>query len=147
MPVKQVIVLRTDLNMRKGKMCAQAAHASMKVLLDAGSYGFANRKWEGYTFCQTAELMEDEERAFMLRMSSAMQQWLDGSFTKICVGIGSEDEFLALRDIALAAGLPCAAIQDSGFTEFHGVPTWTALAIGPAEAESIDKITGLLKLL
>jgi peptidyl-tRNA hydrolase len=28
---KQVIVIRTDLNMRKGKMCAQAAHASMKV--------------------------------------------------------------------------------------------------------------------
>ena len=32
--VKQIIVIRKDLKMRKGKMCAQAAHASMKVLLD-----------------------------------------------------------------------------------------------------------------
>lgn len=31
---KQVIVMRKDLNMRKGKMIAQGAHASMKVLLD-----------------------------------------------------------------------------------------------------------------
>ena len=32
--MKQVIVMRTDLNMRKGKMVAQGAHASMKVTLD-----------------------------------------------------------------------------------------------------------------
>ena len=31
---KQWIVMRTDLKMRKGKMIAQGAHASMKVLLD-----------------------------------------------------------------------------------------------------------------
>lgn len=31
--IKQVIVMRTDLNMRKGKMIAQGAHASMKFLL------------------------------------------------------------------------------------------------------------------
>ena len=34
MNVKQVIVLRKDLNMRKGKMVAQGAHASMKVFFD-----------------------------------------------------------------------------------------------------------------
>lgn len=32
---KQVIVMRKDLNMRKGKMIAQGAHASGKVLLDS----------------------------------------------------------------------------------------------------------------
>lgn len=32
---KQVIVMRTDLKMRKGKMIAQGAHASMKVFFDA----------------------------------------------------------------------------------------------------------------
>lgn len=31
---KQVIVLRKDLNMRKGKMVAQGAHASMKATLE-----------------------------------------------------------------------------------------------------------------
>lgn len=28
--IKQVLVVRKDLNMRKGKMCAQAAHGAMK---------------------------------------------------------------------------------------------------------------------
>lgn len=32
--MKQVIVMRSDLNMRKGKMIAQGAHASMKVLVE-----------------------------------------------------------------------------------------------------------------
>ena len=36
--IKQVIVMRRDLNMRKGKMVAQGAHASMAVLLNAGRY-------------------------------------------------------------------------------------------------------------
>jgi PTH2 family peptidyl-tRNA hydrolase len=31
---KQVIVMRKALNMRKGKMIAQGAHASMKVILN-----------------------------------------------------------------------------------------------------------------
>jgi len=31
--MKQIIVMRTDLNMRKGKMVAQGAHASLKVTL------------------------------------------------------------------------------------------------------------------
>ena len=32
--IKQVIVVRKDLKMRKGKIAAQAAHASMKVFFD-----------------------------------------------------------------------------------------------------------------
>lgn len=33
MNVKQVIVMRKDLNMRRGKQIAQGAHASMAALL------------------------------------------------------------------------------------------------------------------
>ena len=36
MNIKQVIVMRTDLGMRKGKMIAQGAHASMKVFFERG---------------------------------------------------------------------------------------------------------------
>jgi PTH2 family peptidyl-tRNA hydrolase len=32
--MKQMIVMRTDLNMRKGKMVAQGAHASLKAVLE-----------------------------------------------------------------------------------------------------------------
>ena len=38
MSIKQVIVVRKDLNMRKGKMCAQVAHASLKIFLDRIGY-------------------------------------------------------------------------------------------------------------
>ena len=31
---KQVIVMRKDLNMRKGKIISQGSHVSMKVFLD-----------------------------------------------------------------------------------------------------------------
>ena len=34
---KQVIVIRKDLNMRKGKMVAQGAHASLRAILKLGS--------------------------------------------------------------------------------------------------------------
>lgn len=132
MSVKQVIVVRTDLNMRKGKMIAQGAHASLKVFLDHGM------------------LIHDGDKPSTLQIwpvTTDMAEWLKGSFTKICVGVESEEAFLAIRDAAVAANLYCAAIQDTGRTEFHMVPTWTALAIGPDKAEDIDKITGHLKLL
>ena len=32
--IKQIIIMRTDLNMRKGKLATQVAHASMKVFFD-----------------------------------------------------------------------------------------------------------------
>ena len=32
--LKQVIVMRKDLNMRKGKMVAQGAHASIAIVLE-----------------------------------------------------------------------------------------------------------------
>ncbi len=49
---KQVIVMRTDLKMRKGKMIAQGSHASMKVQLDrcAPSHGPLDEyRWTFYT--------------------------------------------------------------------------------------------------
>ena len=132
--IKQVIVLRTDLNMRKGKMAAQAAHASMKVFLDRGM------------------LIHETDKPATLQIwpiTAEAEKWLKGAFTKIVVGCDSEAELLALKDKvdATDAIVYGAIIQDNGATEFHGVKTYTALAIGPADAAEIDKITGHLKLL
>lgn len=125
--VKQVLVLRTDLNMRKGKMAAQAAHASMKVFFDRRA-GSAPDRLEVALWPEAAE-------------------WVAGAFTKIVVGCASQDELLALEAKTREAGLPCALVIDAGATEFHGVPTPTALAIGPAAAAAVDALTGTLKLL
>lgn len=123
---KQTIVLRKDLNMRKGKMIAQGAHASMRAILQLGHR-------EGATF--------------VIPLDERLEPWLTGRFKKICVSVNSEAELLALREKARAAGLICALIQDAGLTEFGGVPTYTALAVGPDRAERVDAITGDLPLL
>jgi PTH2 family peptidyl-tRNA hydrolase len=74
-------------------------------------------------------------------------EWLDCGFTKICVRADSLKELLDVGEKAKEANLPVAVVVDSGKTEFHGASTITCLAIGPAESEEIDKITGELKLL
>lgn len=124
MSAKQVIVMRKDLGMRKGKMIAQGAHASLAVLLD---------------LIRKAEWQESA-------LPPAAIEWLRGRFIKIVVYVNSEQELLDIHKKAQEAGLPCALIQDAGFTEFKE-PTYTAVGIGPDEPEKIDIITGGLPLL
>ena len=137
--IKQVIVIRKDLNMRKGKMCAQAAHASMKVFFDRKHF---------YKYKDSAEDdYEVDEDYCEFYISPEEKEWIEGLFTKVVVGCNSEIELLFLYNKAVAQQIPCALITDAGLTEFHGKATTTAIAIGPAKSETIDKITGYLKLL
>ena len=129
---KQVIVVRKDLGMRKGKMIAQGAHASMAALLH-----YRNPTREA----------EAGEGVVVLEIPPAMKAWLDGRFTKIAVSVDSEEALVEIHQRATEAGLPCALIRDAGRTEFGGTPTLTACAVGPAMPEQVDAITGELKLL
>jgi DNA polymerase III alpha subunit len=43
--------------------------------------------------------------------------------------------------------IPCSFIVDNGLTEFGGEKTPTAVAIGPAQDEIVDQISGKLQLL
>lgn len=117
--IKQVIIIRTDLSMRKGKMIAQGAHASLASIHNITSGG-------------------DKHKLF--------NTWMQSGQTKIVVGIDSEDGLKLLYDQAKNAGLNCAFVIDSGKTEFKQ-PTATAVCIGPNLNTDIDKITGNLKLL
>ncbi len=128
MNTKQVIVVRKDLNMRKGKIAAQVAHASMKVLLDR----------------KTPNLMSG---LINIVLTEAMQHWINNAFTKICVSVNSEDELDTVYQNAIDLGIPAAMIIDSGRTEFNGIPTKTCVAIGPDLVENVDKITAGLPLL
>jgi peptidyl-tRNA hydrolase, PTH2 family len=126
---KQIIVIRKDLNMRKGKIVSQSCHAVLKVLL-------------------SREIYADEdgfERTY--HTTKAMHDWLENSFTKICCYVESEQELVDLYNKAKEQGILCAMIEDAGLTEFHGVVTKTCIAIGPEYPEKLDPITGHLKLL
>lgn len=130
---KQVILIRTDTTpkMRKGKMVAQGAHASMKVFFD--------RMW-------TDPIREGYIKSFAMDVDSPMDKWVNGIFTKAVVG-ATEEEMKKAYDEAFKQGIPCAMIIDKGLTEFNGVETLTSVAIGPDDPDKIDPITGHLKLL
>ena len=122
-----VIVVRTDLQMRKGKIAAQVAHAAMCFLVENND-------------AQEFDHLE-------VQLTPVEAEWLSGSFTKIVVGVDSED---ALNNLILKAKLEDIEVYpiiDAGKTEFKGVPTLTCAAFGPTHAEELDHITGKLKLI
>lgn len=126
---KQVIVVRTDLNMRKGKMAAQVAHAAMAFLT------------------RNAEFIYDYVDTMQVELFPFERDWLNDSFTKVVVGVDSEE---ALRDLIFKgrmAGVVVEEIIDNGKTEFGGVLTLTCAAFGPDKVERLDAITGGLQLL
>jgi peptidyl-tRNA hydrolase, PTH2 family len=124
-PVKQVIVIRRDLRMRRGKEIAQGAHAAMAWLTRRMVFGDASAS---------------------VSLSAAETDWLAGSFRKVTVTVTSEEQLMAVYEKARAAGLVAELITDSGRTEFHGVPTPTSVGIGPDYDDLIDPVTGDLDL-
>jgi PTH2 family peptidyl-tRNA hydrolase len=127
MATKQVIVIRKDLRMRRGKEIAQGAHAAM---------AFVTRRID--TVVYPGRIYRD--------FTDAQKEWLATSFRKVCVRVNSETELLNIKDVAEANGLEVHLITDNGLTEFGGVPTPTCLAIGPDYDEKIDAVTGNLEL-
>lgn len=146
--VKQVIVMRKDLNMRKGKMIAQGAHASMKVILDKMKQVVERSDINGDVM--QIDLVLPIKKIGLVSSSfhdENLEQWILGRFKKVCLSVDSENELIEIYNRAQASGLSAALITDSGLTEFGGIPTNTCIAIGPAPSDEIDKITGHLKLL
>jgi PTH2 family peptidyl-tRNA hydrolase len=85
--------------------------------------------------------------SFIIPLHERIEPWLTGRFKKICVSVNSEEDLLSPYEKAQSAGLMAALIRDAGLTEFGGVPTYTALAVGPDREDRVDQITGTLPLL
>lgn len=115
--MKQAIVIRSDLRMGKGKLAAQAAHASLSA---ADSASGSREEW--------------------------YDEWKAEGQKKVVLKVGSESELDELFRLARRARLPAALIQDRGLTQLEP-GTVTCLGIGPAPDEEVDRITGKLKLL
>jgi len=114
---KQVIVFRSDLKLSRGKTAAQAGHAAVSAVEEARRH---RREWS--------------------------DGWLREGQCKIAVKVKNEKALCELEMQARELGLPSALVVDRGLTE---IPpgTVTCLAIGPAPADRVDKITGMLPLL
>lgn len=84
-----------------------------------------------------------DEFNFVVRGAGA--QWLQRDFPKVTLEVYSEEQLLEIYAQAQAAGLPCALVEDNGWTVFKNKKTATVVGIGPAETPAIDAITGHLK--
>ncbi|MDB5155167.1 MAG: peptidyl-tRNA hydrolase 2, mitochondrial-like [Mucilaginibacter sp.] len=117
--MKQVIILRTDLNMSAGKAAAQASHASLMA------------------FLQTAQ-----------KYPQKIEAWFKTGQGKIILEINSEDElkqiYTSLSNDDTGKDI-CYLVKDSGLTELKGME-YTALGIGPFDKDYIDRFTRHLKL-
>jgi PTH2 family peptidyl-tRNA hydrolase len=114
---KQVIVIRNDLKMSRGKIAAQAGHAAVSAAEKA------RKNFSGW-----------------------WKAWIAEGQCKIAVRAESEKELLELEKNAKNSKLPTALIIDRGLTELPP-DTRTCLGIGPAPSVQVDAITGKLPLL
>lgn len=137
MNTKQVILIRKDLNMPVGKLAAQVAHASLTAITNLM-----------YVDPEDTEFNEQPAvfRELNTFQNSALNLWLTGSQTKICLAVNSLEELDKYFELAQKANLPCSYIEDNGLTVFNGIKTATAVAIGPDWSADIDAITSRLRL-
>jgi PTH2 family peptidyl-tRNA hydrolase len=114
---KQVIAVRRDLDMGKGKIAVQVAHAAVSAAEEA-------RK----------------------KFTEWWEMWLKEGQCKVAVRVDSEEEILQLERKSKELRLPSALISDRGLTQVEP-RTVTCLGIGPAPSSLIDTLTGNLNLL
>jgi len=118
--IKQTIIIRKDLNLSKGRLVTQGAHASIAFLTD---------------------LIKEYNP---LQLTEVQKEWVYGTFFKVCVGVDSEKELLDIGYNAVMLGLSVKYIEETtGFDK----PTVTCIAIGPDYSSVIDPVTKHLKLL
>jgi peptidyl-tRNA hydrolase, PTH2 family len=77
---------------------------------------------------------------------SLQKAWMNEGQKKVVLKANDERTLFEIKVIAERAGISTSLIQDAGMTE---IPpgTITALGLGPAKSEDLDKITGSLSLL
>jgi PTH2 family peptidyl-tRNA hydrolase len=72
--------------------------------------------------------------------------WLAEGQKKVVLKADDERTLFEIKVIAERAGISASLVQDAGMTEIPA-GTITALGLGPAKSEDLDKITGSLSLL
>jgi len=116
MDYKQIILVRTDIKMSCGKICAQVAHASLGA---------------------SEKARKEKSRWYIA--------WKMEGQKKVVLETSGEDEMFDFCKHAKKGGISSYLVNDAGLTELSP-GTLTTLGIGPAPNELIDKITGDLKL-
>ncbi len=115
--IKQVIIIRMDIEMSKGKTVAQGCHASLM------SYFVAERADK-----------------------AVAKEWLEEGEKKIVLKVSDEEALEKLYKAFQFKKVPCALVSDAGLTQLPP-GTKTALGVGPWRSSEIDQFTKGFKLL
>lgn len=117
---KMIFVINMDLNMGRGKQCAQVAHAALGLYLD----------------------MQESNDS---KMQVKVQSWIMSGQKKIVVKANNLEQMKEIQRRAREANLPNHLVTDAGCTQI-APGSKTVLAIFGLN-EELDPITGSLKLL
>ena len=122
--VKQVIVIRKDLRLRKNKLVSLAIRATMQFILDNNE--------------------SDRPDELQVKLSQQEVYWLKNSFDNDILVVNSQD---ALSDIILKAelnGINVYSIFEKSKKSDEG-PQLICAAFGPDEEDQISQVVGNLK--
>jgi PTH2 family peptidyl-tRNA hydrolase len=84
--------------------------------------------------------------AFESADKTLRKAWQTEGQKKVVLKADSERTLFEIKVLAERAGISTSLIQDAGMTEIP-LGTITALGLGPAKSEDLDRITGTLSLL
>lgn len=115
--IKQVILVRSDLDMGKGKMAAQCCHAAIMSYLEA-----------------------------VKSNKDVAEEWLAAGQKKIVLKVPDDKVIEKLYKAFKFKKIPCAIVNDAGLTQLPS-GTITTLGVGPWKKSEIDFFTSALKLL
>jgi PTH2 family peptidyl-tRNA hydrolase len=115
--LKQVIAVRRDIAMGRGKLAAQVAHAAVSAAEKVHS---TRQDW--------------------------FSTWFNTGQAKVVVKVCTLEDLIQLENHARTIGLPTVSVKDMGLTQIPP-GTVTCIGIGPGPVDLIDKVTGHLKLL
>jgi PTH2 family peptidyl-tRNA hydrolase len=121
--IKQVIVVRKDLNLRKSELAAQVATASMGFLLENNESKRADE--------------------LSVKLSNEEVRWINESFPRVVVGVDSED---ALQDLIFRAELEGIGFYPVVNSTTRG-ESMVCVAFGPDQSTLVDQVTGHLRTL
>ena len=114
---KQALIIRLDLDMGRGKVAVQCAHAAVSAAQEA-----------------------------RVHFPQWWKAWLEEGQRKIALKVPDLETLLHLENTARRNGLPVYLVRDRGLTQVPP-DTVTCLGIGPAPSNLVDNLTGDLSLL